>query len=223
MAIIKCTECGNEVSTKAETCPHCGAKNKQPSIGKKFMVWLFGSLAVLYFIGSCSMNESSGLNSSTTRPATVIAASNVHPPAPIENWLYDSYEDKISGKSFSTASTFSKNSHQFAFPYQGGSHASLTLRKHPRFGQNIYFSITKGQLVCSSGSGCTVDIRIDDGKPFKVSASVPDDYDNTTLFLSGYTSLKNKIKKGKTMVISASAYKEGTPTFEFNIAGLKWE
>lgn len=24
MAIIKCPECGNEVSDKARTCPHCG-------------------------------------------------------------------------------------------------------------------------------------------------------------------------------------------------------
>jgi hypothetical protein len=29
MALIKCKECGNEVSTKAEACPKCGAKLKQ--------------------------------------------------------------------------------------------------------------------------------------------------------------------------------------------------
>lgn len=26
MALVKCEECGKEVSTKAETCPHCGFK-----------------------------------------------------------------------------------------------------------------------------------------------------------------------------------------------------
>ena len=26
MALIKCPECNNEVSDKAETCPHCGMK-----------------------------------------------------------------------------------------------------------------------------------------------------------------------------------------------------
>ena len=25
MALIKCTECGHEVSDKAQTCPNCGA------------------------------------------------------------------------------------------------------------------------------------------------------------------------------------------------------
>jgi RNA polymerase subunit RPABC4/transcription elongation factor Spt4 len=30
MAIVKCKECGNEVSTKASNCPKCGAKVKKP-------------------------------------------------------------------------------------------------------------------------------------------------------------------------------------------------
>jgi hypothetical protein len=28
MALVACTECGNEISTEAKTCSHCGAKNK---------------------------------------------------------------------------------------------------------------------------------------------------------------------------------------------------
>ncbi len=32
MALIKCVECGNEVSTTAKTCPKCGAKVTVPSI-----------------------------------------------------------------------------------------------------------------------------------------------------------------------------------------------
>ncbi len=28
MALIKCSECGKQVSDLAETCPHCGASNK---------------------------------------------------------------------------------------------------------------------------------------------------------------------------------------------------
>lgn len=32
MSLIKCSECGHDVSTKAETCPHCGApQEKQPA------------------------------------------------------------------------------------------------------------------------------------------------------------------------------------------------
>ena len=28
MALIKCSECGKEMSDKATTCPHCGARDK---------------------------------------------------------------------------------------------------------------------------------------------------------------------------------------------------
>lgn len=28
MALIKCRECGNEISSRAESCPHCGAKTR---------------------------------------------------------------------------------------------------------------------------------------------------------------------------------------------------
>lgn len=28
MAMIKCRECGKEISSMAETCPHCGAKTR---------------------------------------------------------------------------------------------------------------------------------------------------------------------------------------------------
>ena len=38
MALIKCPECGNDVSTSADACPHCGfpMKNKQPDEPKEY-------------------------------------------------------------------------------------------------------------------------------------------------------------------------------------------
>ena len=32
MALISCTECGKEVSTQAEACPHCGMKMPKKSV-----------------------------------------------------------------------------------------------------------------------------------------------------------------------------------------------
>ena len=34
MALVKCHECGHEISTSAESCPNCGAKRKK-SLGQK--------------------------------------------------------------------------------------------------------------------------------------------------------------------------------------------
>lgn len=38
MALIKCKECGNEVSTTAKACPKCGAKVKKPT---STLTWVF--------------------------------------------------------------------------------------------------------------------------------------------------------------------------------------
>ena len=38
MALIKCKECGESISSSAKTCPHCGFKNEVsicPECGKK--------------------------------------------------------------------------------------------------------------------------------------------------------------------------------------------
>jgi hypothetical protein len=32
MALIKCKECGSEISSKAKACPHCGAPTKKEGI-----------------------------------------------------------------------------------------------------------------------------------------------------------------------------------------------
>ena len=48
MALIKCKECGEEISKKAEQCPKCGAPGKK-KIG--FFKWLFIIFVVLVIIG----------------------------------------------------------------------------------------------------------------------------------------------------------------------------
>lgn len=50
MALIKCKECGAEISTKAEACPKCGAKRPKPT---SLVTWLIVGLFV-YVIVQCS-------------------------------------------------------------------------------------------------------------------------------------------------------------------------
>lgn len=45
MALIKCKECGGEVSTKAKACPKCGAKVPR----FKWWLWLPLGLIVFFF------------------------------------------------------------------------------------------------------------------------------------------------------------------------------
>ena len=50
MALIKCRECGKEVSTSAQNCPNCGAPVKKPGIGCGGAILIL--FAVFFIIGS---------------------------------------------------------------------------------------------------------------------------------------------------------------------------
>lgn len=47
MAMVKCKECGNEISSKAEACPSCGVKRKKTST----LTWIVGGLFALVVFG----------------------------------------------------------------------------------------------------------------------------------------------------------------------------
>jgi len=64
MALKKCKECGGKVSSKADQCPHCGAKTKRQSIG------CGGLLLILFIIGIIGsiMNQPSPSSNTTPPP-----------------------------------------------------------------------------------------------------------------------------------------------------------
>jgi hypothetical protein len=86
-----------------------------------------------------------------------------------------------------------------------------------------FFSITKGQLLCTSYEGCQVSVRFDDKKPFKVHANEPEDHSNTVLFLGGYDKLVKEIKNSKKMIVEATFYQNGARAFEFDVSNFKFE
>jgi len=71
MAITKCPECGNDVSTTAKSCPHCGAKVKKP-MSTKIMAGLIVIVIVL-----CLVIASTTKKISTS--GTTIAANQISP------------------------------------------------------------------------------------------------------------------------------------------------
>lgn len=57
MALKKCKECGNQVSTGASTCPHCGVKN--PTVSMKDNIGgLIMLAAIIFGIVKCTGGES---------------------------------------------------------------------------------------------------------------------------------------------------------------------
>jgi hypothetical protein len=83
MALVKCQECGQEVSQKAGSCPKCGAPiNKKTSVitwivAGLFALWLIGSLSSKSG-GSSSTPESTSANSSKSAPIAYKIGDNAH-------------------------------------------------------------------------------------------------------------------------------------------------
>ena len=63
MALIKCTECGKEISSKAKTCPHCGAplvkEKKKGSCLTKILGMVILFIGLIFMIGALSNMVSS--------------------------------------------------------------------------------------------------------------------------------------------------------------------
>ena len=60
MAMVKCNECGNQLSTTASKCPHCGASSDK-AVGSTPLQRVAGLLAILmggavFLIGSTKEN-----------------------------------------------------------------------------------------------------------------------------------------------------------------------
>lgn len=74
MALVKCKECGKEVSSEAEACPHCGAKiasNSSMGCGSIVGIVLLVGVLALVFGGSNSSNTSGSGSTSSPTPAGV--------------------------------------------------------------------------------------------------------------------------------------------------------
>ena len=69
MALIKCKECGNPVSGKAEKCPHCGVAVKRKTGGCAMFVALFGGIFLIGYIASLFPQRNSTLHRPSDQPS----------------------------------------------------------------------------------------------------------------------------------------------------------
>lgn len=65
MAIIQCSECGKEISDKADTCPYCGCKSKRTEwiekaealqdLGKTMTLFITVPIIVIVILVICGL------------------------------------------------------------------------------------------------------------------------------------------------------------------------
>lgn len=159
------------------------------------------------------------------RIAALFAACLAVAPHVAAQWTYGEQRDEMSGKSERHAYVTSFNSLSLPFPYAGTNMGQLLIRKHPRYGLGVIFSIDKGQIICRSyGDGCSVKVKYDDGPVHHFSASPPDDGSSTHIFLNDPARFIAGAKKAKEIRVQATYYQGGSPALLFKTPGpLEWK
>lgn len=140
------------------------------------------------------------------------------------SWNITESLDKMTGKTSFHATVSSEETLNLGFPYSGSQRATLTVRLDPKYGTDIIFQISKGQLLChESGMSygqCHITIRVDDKPMRKIQMSTSADNDSTVLFVSNPKPLLNEMLKAKKILISPIIYTNGSPVLTFDISGL---
>lgn len=136
-------------------------------------------------------------------------------------WVYDSQHDDMRNQTTYAAYTTSTNSLNFSFPYSGGSTAQLYLRQSPKYGNDIYLTISKGQFYCTSYDGCTIHAKFDNGPVIALHASAATGGDTTTIFISGFKRFSDRLKSAKHLFVEAEFYQEGQRQMEFDVSGFE--
>lgn len=231
-SLTKCKDCGQSVSKNANACPHCGAKQSKTS----WLTWAvaaFMLLVMFNIIGGVSHTiptpaiptrapiPTAATTTTPTPPVSSTAVQDTAQAKPDYPWEYLFNRDAVTENGFKTATVTSSNSFDLNFPYQGGTTGSVTIRNHPRHGNDIIFSINKGQLLCNGYEGCDVIVSFDGRKPLTIHANTSSDNSSTTLFLKGYNRFIKEIEKSNTMKVEVTFFQNGTRVFEFIVFNFK--
>lgn len=78
MALIKCHECGHQISKSASQCPGCGAKIKRTSLFTKIVAIFIGLVVFSAILGQCSSEKTHIAATSPEKRSTEGVGANTH-------------------------------------------------------------------------------------------------------------------------------------------------
>jgi hypothetical protein len=153
--------------------------------------------------------------------STGVPVSTQSVPTPAQAWQYTETKDQMRGIVTSYATVQSTNQLDFAFPYSGGSTATLILSREE--GElNVILTIDKGQFTCFDNSGDKVAMRFDDGLVYTYGCTRSADVRTDIIFLSPEHQILNQLRKAKRVIVEAQFFQAGRHQLTFDIADLKW-
>ena len=161
-----------------------------------------------------------GATPSAEPPAKASTLTDAKPKPGAPEWIYSSHVDSATGRQVKTGRLVSRNSMDFDFPYNGIQFGSFVLRKHPRHGVDAFLSIKKGQLLCDSYTNQSVLIRFDNSSAIPYTCGKSTDYSSDIVFIEDVGQLIGRMKRAKTMYLTATVYGEGSRTWQFKVEGF---
>lgn len=116
MALVKCKECGEQISTKAKSCPKCGAATPKKTSLFTWFVLVF-IIAVIYFSTQSTTPDSASTTSTSKSPTAPTGTKNVK-ETPKPSWSTTTSKDEMTGKISAYAhSPIAFPTKQMSFPY----------------------------------------------------------------------------------------------------------
>lgn len=134
-------------------------------------------------------------------------------------WQYSKRVDN-EGRTVYKASITSPTLLEFDFPYNGGSLATLTIRKRDT-DTHVYIQVSKGQFNRSFQEG-RARVRFDGHAPVTYTFSAAENGSANVIFFDSEKALIKQLKTARTMLVDVDFAGQGTRQIEFRTAGLKW-
>lgn len=147
---------------------------------------------------------------------TLAVFASAIPMAFADSWEYREDVDKMTSKTTAFATLSSINSLSLSFPYKGSNYGQLMVRKHPQYGLHVMVSIDKGQILCPTYSGCSVQVRFGNRPPVTFQGSAPADHSSTSVFIRGAQGFIEHAKKAKSIKVQLNVYQSGAEVLEFD-------
>lgn len=145
------------------------------------------------------------------------------PPAPRSKWTYTEDHDAMRGSTAKFAMLNSENEVRFDFPYNGGSTGSITVRRRTQDGLQVMIGVDKGQFMCNSFSGTSINVKFDDGPIQRFNCTDTSSGEANTIFLTNPRRFLTALKASEKVIVEAEFYQHGPAQFTFDTTGLEFE
>jgi hypothetical protein len=193
----------------------------------KFLFFTISLLTLLACSGKKTATQDKAANPTTTNaepePPIAIAADKLTNEngnvASAGKWLYEKTTDH-EGNPVYKASTTSPTVLEFEFPYNGGSTATLIIRKRES-GTHVYIQVSKGQFNRSFQGG-QARVRFDNSPPVNYAFSAAENGSANVIFFDSEKAIIDKLKKARNMVVDVQFAGQGNRQIAFRTTGLVW-